>query len=125
MTTEILGVVATVLVIAGYVPQIVHLVNERCTAGISVPAFSLWVLASFLFLVHAAAIGDAIFVAVQTVNVVAGGLIVGFCRKYKGQVCLPSSRGRDTLIGHGDPENRESCRPGLHPLLRSEQSVAI
>ncbi len=87
MTTQVLGFVATALVVAGYVPQIVHLVKERCTAGISLPAFSMWVLASFLFLIHAAVIGDVVFVAVQTVNVVAGGLIVGFCRKYKGEVC--------------------------------------
>ena len=82
-----LGLVATGLVIGGYVPQIVHLVKERCTAGISIPAFALWCLASFLFLIHAAMIEDAVFVAVQTVNLVAGGLIVGFCKKYEGEVC--------------------------------------
>ena len=74
MTSQVLGVVATGLVIVGYVPQILHLVKEHCTAGISVPAFSLWGLASFLFLIHAAAIGDLVFVAVQAVNVVAGDM---------------------------------------------------
>jgi hypothetical protein len=47
-------------------------------------------------------IGDAIFVGVQTVNLVAGGLIVGFCKKYEGEVC-PFHRetyGRGRL--HGD-----------------------
>ena len=86
-TSQILGVVATGLVIGGYVPQIVHLVKERCTAGISVPAFALWCLASLLFLIHAAMIKDAVFVGVQTVNLVAGGLIVWFCKKYEGEVC--------------------------------------
>jgi uncharacterized protein with PQ loop repeat len=87
-TSEVLGIVATGLVIGGYVPQIVHLVKERCTAGISIPAFVLWCLASFLFLIHAAMIEDAVFVGVQTVNLVAGGLIVGFCKKFEGEVCL-------------------------------------
>ena len=82
-----LGLVATGLVIGGYVPQIVHLVKERCTAGISIHAFALWCLASFLFLIHAAMIEDAVFVGVQTVNLVAGGLIVGFCKKFEGEVC--------------------------------------
>ena len=82
-----LGMVATGLVIAGYVPQIVHLVKERCTAGISISAFALWCLASFLFLIHAAMIEDAVFVGVQSVNLVAGGLIVVFCKKYEGDVC--------------------------------------
>ena len=82
-----LGLLATGLVLAGYVPQIVHLVKERCTAGISIPAFVLWCLASFLFLIHAAMIEDAVFVSVQTVNLVAGALIVAFCKKYEGEVC--------------------------------------
>ncbi|MGH9659913.1 MAG: SemiSWEET family sugar transporter [Bryobacteraceae bacterium] len=86
-TSQILGFVGTGLVIVGYIPQIVHLVKERCTAGISIPAFSLWCAASILFLIHAAMIGDAVFVGVQIVNLVAGGLIVWFCKKYKGEVC--------------------------------------
>ena len=86
-TTQILGFVATGLVIVGYIPQIVHLIKERCTAGISISAFSLWCTASLLFLIHAAMIGDAVFVGAQTVNLVAGGLIVGFCKRYEGEVC--------------------------------------
>ena len=86
-TSQIIGFVGTGLVIVGYVPQILHLVQERCTAGISIPAFSLWCAASLLFLVHATMIGDAVFVLVQIVNLVAGGLIVGFCKRYEGEVC--------------------------------------
>jgi hypothetical protein len=33
-TTQILGLVATGLVIVGYIPQVVHLIKERCTTGI-------------------------------------------------------------------------------------------
>jgi uncharacterized protein with PQ loop repeat len=87
MISQVLGVVATGLVIAGYVPQIVHLIRERCTAGISVLAFSVWCVAAFLFLIHAAMIGDAAFIALQAVNLVAGALIVWFSKKYEGQVC--------------------------------------
>ena len=85
--TQILGFVGTGLVIVGYVPQIVHLVKERCSAGISISAFSLWCAASLLFLIHATVIRDAVFVVVQTVNLVAGGLIVAFCKRYEGEVC--------------------------------------
>jgi uncharacterized protein with PQ loop repeat len=85
--SQILGFVGTALVIGGYIPQIVHLVKERCTAGISIPAFSLWCVASLLFLLHATVIRDTVFVGVQTVNLVAGGFIVGFCKRYEGHVC--------------------------------------
>jgi uncharacterized protein with PQ loop repeat len=85
--SQVLGAGATAVVVAGYVPQIAHLMRQRCTAGMSVPAFSLWCLASLLFLIHAAIIEDGVFIAVQTVNLVAGALIVVFCTKYKGRVC--------------------------------------
>ena len=65
--SQILGFVGTGLVVTGYVPQIVHLIKERCTAGISIPAFSLWCAASLLFLIHAVEIRDIVFVGVQTV----------------------------------------------------------
>jgi len=86
-TSQFLGVVGTGLVIGGYAPQIVHLVKERCSAGISIPAFVLWCLASVLFLVHAAMIQDAVFAGVQIVNLIAGAASVGFCKKYEGRVC--------------------------------------
>ena len=99
-TSQILGIVGTGLVIVGYVPQIAHLIRQHCTAGISISAFSLWCLASLLFLTHAVMIGDVVFVVLQGVNLVAAVLIVGFCMKYPGEVCpyhrelYGSARGR-------------------------------
>ena len=98
-TTQMLGSVATALVIVGYIPQILHLIKERCTVGISITAFSLWCAASLLFLIHAAVIRDAVFVVVQTVNLVAGGLIMAFCKRYEGEVC-PFHRNAYSGPGH-------------------------
>jgi uncharacterized protein with PQ loop repeat len=97
--SEGLGMMATGLVIAGYVPQIGHLIKERCTAGISVAAFMVWCVASTLFLVHAALIDDIVFVAAQSVNLAAGSVIVVFCKRYRGRRCAfhggsPSPRRR-------------------------------
>jgi uncharacterized protein with PQ loop repeat len=85
--SEALGFAGTGLVIAGYIPQILHLIKERCTAGLSMPAFAIWCSASLLFLVHATMIRDVVFVGVQIVNMAAGILIVAYCRKYEGHVC--------------------------------------
>lgn len=85
--SQILGFVGTGLVLVGYIPQIHHLIKERCTSGLSVPAFAIWCSASLLFLVHATMIRDVVFVGVQVVNLAASGIIVGFCKKYEGQVC--------------------------------------
>ena len=56
------GLVGTGLVIVGYVPQIHHLIKERRTAGLSMPAFAVWSLASLLFLIHAVLIRDVVFI---------------------------------------------------------------
>lgn len=101
--SQILGFVGTGLVVTGYVPQIVHLIKERCTAGLSVQAFSLWCAASLLFLIHAVVIRDAVFVVVQTVNLVAGGLIVWFCIRHKGEVC---SFHRDAHSAFGETDRK-------------------
>ena len=85
--SQLLGLGGTGLVIAGYAPQIHHLIKERCTAGLSLPAFAVWSLASLLFLIHAVLIRDLVFVGVQVVNLVAGGVIVAFCKRYHGHVC--------------------------------------
>jgi uncharacterized protein with PQ loop repeat len=85
--SQVSGFLGTGLVIAGYVPQIYHLIKERCTAGLSLPAFAVWCSASLLFLVHATMIHDVVFVGVQIVNLAAGGIIVAFCKKYDGHVC--------------------------------------
>jgi uncharacterized protein with PQ loop repeat len=85
--SQLVGLVGTGLVVVGYIPQLHHLIKERCTAGLSLPAFAVWSLGSLLFLIHAVLIRDVVFVGVQVVNLVAGGVIVAFCKKYDGQVC--------------------------------------
>ena len=92
----ILGAIATVLVIVGYVPQVSHLIKARCSAGISVPAFSIWLAASALFLVHAALIDDVVFLVAQTVSLTAGGIVVALCKTYKGHACpFHATRGQE------------------------------
>jgi uncharacterized protein with PQ loop repeat len=87
-------------VIVGYIPQIIRLIKEGYTAGISISAFFLWCTASLLFRIHAAMIGDVVFVGARTVNLVAGSLIVTFCKQYQGWVC-PFHRDVYSAFGTG------------------------
>ena len=73
--------------IVAYAPQIWHLYRERCSAGISVRAYALWIGGSLLFLGHATHIGDPVFTFVQVVNVLALSTIVVMARRYSGQLC--------------------------------------
>jgi hypothetical protein len=84
---ESLGYAGTAVMIAAYGPQIWHLYRERCSAGISVRAYALWIGGSILFLGHAANIEDDVFTLVQVVNLLALSTIVVLARRYSGQVC--------------------------------------
>jgi hypothetical protein len=84
---EVLGLVGVVINCFAYVPQIVHLTIEHCSAGVSVKAWMLWLLASFLISLHAFNVFDIVFVALQIVNVVAITLIITLSKKYQNMFC--------------------------------------
>ena len=85
--SQAVGFLGTALVLAAYFPQIVHLVRERCSYGLSERAFIVWMLASLLFLVHAVVIRDPVFMVLQGLNVAADGIIVVFAHRYEDGVC--------------------------------------
>jgi uncharacterized protein with PQ loop repeat len=85
--TKWIGFIGTALVIIAYLPQIHHLIAERCSGGISIKAYVLWLMAGFLMLVHAAAIEDTVFMALQGYQIGASALVIFFGRKYKDLVC--------------------------------------
>lgn len=85
--TGLAGFLGTILVIIAYVPQVHHLIKERCTGGISVRAYCIWLAAALLLLIHAIGIQDPVFIMLQGYQLAACGLIVFFCTKYKGSVC--------------------------------------
>lgn len=70
-----------------YLPQVAHLIRERCSAGISRRAYVLWSLASLLLLVRALAIRDEVFLALQTLNIASNALVLGFAERYKDGAC--------------------------------------
>jgi uncharacterized protein with PQ loop repeat len=82
-----LALAATVVVAAGYVPQIVHLWRERCSAGISLTAWAMWVGASLLFYAHAFSIGDGVFIALLTVQFAAQLAILLLSTRYRSMAC--------------------------------------
>ena len=84
---QILGFAATTLVALGYVPQIIHLWKERCSAGISIPAWAIWVVASILFYSHAINIRDSVFVSLLTIQLTAQIAILALGARYRGAHC--------------------------------------
>lgn len=85
--TKLMGFLGTILVIIAYLPQIYHLIKEQCSGGISIKAYYMWFVAALLILIHAIGINDPVFIMLQSYQLGACGLIIFFCRKYKGFVC--------------------------------------
>ena len=68
---EIIGWLGTALVIIAYFPQIRHLYVEKCAWGISILTWAIWLVAGLLLLAYAWLRSDALFTAVQIVNIIA------------------------------------------------------
>jgi hypothetical protein len=89
---EALGLVGAFLVAIGYGAQIVHLVREKCSAGVSIPAWCLWLTASVLIAAHAFVVFDVVFIASQVVNITAIVTIIALARRHEGMACADHRR---------------------------------
>lgn len=85
--TQIGGFVGAGLAGAAYVPQILHLIRARCSAGISRLAFGVWLLSSVLITARAVAIGADVFIVLGAIQIVATALIVVCAARYKDTPC--------------------------------------
>jgi uncharacterized protein with PQ loop repeat len=87
MSIHWLGYAGTTLVVLAYLPQIMHLIREHCSAGLSHKAYATWVAAGLFLLSYAIAVGDTVFIALQGYQLTAATLICFLCKKYEGQLC--------------------------------------
>ncbi len=85
--SEAAGLSGAAIAAFAYVPQISHLVGERCSAGISLRAFALWLVASVLVTIHALTVVDAVFILLGVVQFGATGVILLFGHKYRYMAC--------------------------------------
>ena len=85
--SELLGFVGAGLSGYAYLPQITHLVRERCSAGLSERAFALWLTSSVLMTVHAIAIGSSVFIILGVLQIVSTAIIAFFSRRYRNLAC--------------------------------------
>jgi hypothetical protein len=90
--TEWMALAGTVLVGIAYVPQIVHLVKEHCSAGVSIGAWMLWLSADLLILTHSIHLGDVPFLVLGVGNIAATLLIVAFSWRYRNSLCSKHAR---------------------------------
>ena len=111
---EIAGFAGAGLAGAAYVPQIRHLVRAHCSAGISPPAFEVWLLAALLTTAHAIAIHAGVFIVLGGIQIVATALIMLYATRYKDTPCLsPPASPAQRQDGHQDGQlGCEPVKPG-------------
>src|ERR1700757_609446 len=113
--TQIAGFAGAGLAGAAYIPQISHLMRARCSAGISLLAFEVWLLASLLTTARAIAIHAGVFIAVGGIQIVATALIMLCAIRYKDRPCpvhLPRRPAASTALGGTSTSGNE---PGPRP----------
>ena len=109
--TQIAGFAGAGLAGAAYVPQVSHLIRDRCAAGISRLAFAVWLLASVLTTARAVAIHAGVFIVLGGIQIVATALIVVCAARYK-DTPLPGS---SAWPAHGQDSRGERGKRARFP----------
>lgn len=86
--SELIGLAGASLAGYAYLPQINHLITERCSAGISRRAFAIWLLASILITVHAILLPATVFVVLGAIQIAAITTILICSTRFRGHACL-------------------------------------
>ena len=93
----LLGLLGALLGGYAYVPQIHHLIKEKCSAGLSSRAYRLWTLSSTLILINALYINSIVFTLLGTIQLSSSIVILVFSTRNKGHVCESHLHGKDPL----------------------------
>jgi lipid-A-disaccharide synthase-like uncharacterized protein len=84
---DVLGVIGIAISVAAYVPQVVHLAREHCSAGVSSRAWAMWLLSGLLVGLVAVQRGDPVFILLQLSSFASAAVILVLARRYKGMAC--------------------------------------
>lgn len=87
MSLELLAFIGTGLVAVAYIPQIAHLIVKHCAYGISVRAWTIWLIATVFILPHTIFTKDLVFIFLISSHLTAISFIVVFSYYHQGKVC--------------------------------------
>jgi hypothetical protein len=84
---ELLGIAGISIGMLAYVPQVVHLAWEHCSAGVSGRAWAMWLTSSLLIGALALHRHDPVFIALQASSLTSTAIIVFLTHRYRGMNC--------------------------------------
>ena len=90
---ELLGVAGIAISAIAYLPQVVHIAREHCSAGVSRRAWSMWLVSSLLIGALAFHRHDLVFILLQVSSLTSAAIILSLAQRYRGMVCATHARG--------------------------------
>lgn len=84
---ELVGLFGIVISVLAYLPQVVHLAHQRCSAGVSGRAWSMWLASSVMIGVVAIHRHDPVFILLQVSTLLSATVIVVLVHRYRGMIC--------------------------------------
>ena len=84
---EVLGIGGIAISMLAYLPQVVHLAKEHCSAGVSRRAWAMWLVSSLLIGALALHRHDLVFILLQISSLTAAAIILFLAQRYRGMVC--------------------------------------
>ncbi len=113
---DILGVVGIGISVGAYVPQVVHLWREHCSAGISTRAWAMWLVSGLLIGLVALQRGDLVFISLQASTLSSAAVILLLAQRYRGMYC-------ETHQPHTVPSTDVPRAASSPPLARPNQAT--
>ena len=84
---EVLGIAGIAISMLAYLPQVVHLAREHCSAGVSRRAWAMWVVSSMLIGTLALQRRDPVFILLQISSLTSALVILALAQRYRGMAC--------------------------------------
>jgi lipid-A-disaccharide synthase-like uncharacterized protein len=92
---DVLGIIGIAISVLAYLPQVVHLAKEHCSAGLSRGAWTMWLASSLLVGSVAIRRGDSVFILLQLSSMTSAAIILVLAHRYRGMVCATHALHRE------------------------------
>jgi lipid-A-disaccharide synthase-like uncharacterized protein len=84
---ELIGIAGILISVLAYLPQVIHLARQHCSAGVSGRAWSMWLASSVMVGALALHRHDPVFILLQATTLVSATVIVLLVHRYRGMIC--------------------------------------
>jgi uncharacterized protein with PQ loop repeat len=113
---ELLGVAGISIGVLAYLPQVVHLWREQCSAGVSARAWGMWLTSSLLIGALAVHRQDPVFIGLEASSLASAAMILLLTHRYRGMSCEAHGHVRvDGGAGNGAADRDAAVPAAIRP----------